>query len=351
MPDGHLAPLRTKNSSEAQNGPAQSEQGCSWVRRVLNGSLTRARRLTRVMVALPASVRLETGRGGLPVLLVDGPAARAEIYLHGATVTRWTPSGFDQVLWLSSASRFTGDAAIRGGVPICFPWFGAQSGHPEAPSHGFARLSQWSLVGAQDDGTDVTIRLGPTDEDATGASAWTHRFEAIYTVVVGSRLSLALQVTNLSDETVGFEEALHTYFDVREIRAAEVTGLEGTAFYDRLSGPEPVPGEPDPVRFASETDRIYLGTRASTMVRDAEAGRSVLISKDGSDATVVWNPWVDKARAMDDFGDDEWKRMVCVEVGNIREATIHLAPGGSHTMMTTFEVSPMTDLEPRSTPS
>jgi len=260
MPDGHLAPLRTKNSSEAQNGPAQSEQGCSWVRRVLNGSLTRARRLTRVMVALPASVRLETGRGGLPVLLVDGPAA-------------------------------------------------------------------------------------------TGASAWTHRFEAIYTVVVGSRLSLALQVTNLSDETVGFEEALHTYFDVREIRAAEVTGLEGTAFYDRLAGPEPVPGEPDPVRFASETDRIYLGTRASTMVRDAEAGRSVLISKDGSDATVVWNPWVDKARAMDDFGDDEWKRMVCVEVGNIREATIHLAPGGSHTMMTTFEVSPMTDLEPRSTPS
>jgi D-hexose-6-phosphate mutarotase len=250
------------------------------------------------------------------------------------------------VLWVSSASRFTPDAAIRGGVPICFPWFGAQVGHPESPSHGFARLSPWSLVAAEDDGQDVTVSLRLTDEDATGASAWPHRFEAVYTVVVGSRLSLALQVTNLSDETVSFEEALHTYFDVRDIRAAEVSGLEGTAFYDRLSGPGPVPGEPDPVRFGSETDRIYLGTRASTMVRDADAGRCVAISKDGSDATVVWNPWVDKAKAMDDFGDDEWKRMVCVEVGNIREATIHLAPGGSHTMMTTFEVSPTTGLEP-----
>lgn len=302
------------------------------------------------MVALPASVRLGAGRGGLPVLLVDGPAARAEIYLHGATVTGWTPSGRDQVLWVSSASRFTREGAIRGGVPICFPWFGAQAGHPGSPSHGFARLSQWSLVAVRDDGQDVTVRLRLTDQDATGASAWPHRFEAVYTVVVGSRLSLALQVTNLSDETVSFEEALHTYFDVRDICAAEVTGLEGAAFYDRLAGPGPVPGEPGPVRFVSETDRIYLGTGASTMVRDVKAGRSVLISKDGSDATVVWNPWVDKARAMDDFGDDEWKQMVCVEVGNIRDATIHLAPGASHTMMTTFEVLPMTDSEPGSTP-
>lgn len=294
------------------------------------------------MAQLPASVRLQTGRGGLPVLLVEGPAARAEIYLHGATVTDWTPRGRGPVLWLSSASRFTHDAAIRGGVPICFPWFGAQAGHPESPSHGFARLSDWSLVGAEDDGEDVTVRLRLTDDDAIGASAWPYRFEAIYTVVVGSRLSLSLQVTNRSDEPVMFEEALHTYLDVRDIHATEVTGLEGTRFYDQLAGPEPVPGEPDPVRFGSETDRIYLGTTARTTVHDSDAGRSVLIGKDGSDATVVWNPWIDKARAMNDFGDDEWKRMVCVEVCNIRDAAVRLAPGGSHTMVATFELSPIT---------
>jgi len=289
------------------------------------------------MGALPASVRLEAGRGGLPVLLVDGPSAKAEIYLHGATVTDWTPRGRGPVLWVSSASRFTGDAAIRGGVPICFPWFGAQAGHPESPSHGFARLSEWSLVGAEEDGEGVIVRLRLTDENATGASTWPHRFEAVYTVAVGSRLSLALQVTNRGDEAVIFEEALHTYLDVRDIGATEVSGLEGTPFYDRLAGPEPVPGEPDPVRFRSPTDRIYLDTRARTTVRDGEARRAVLISKRGSDATVVWNPWIDDARAMADFGDDEWRRMVCVEVCNIRDAAVRLAPGESHTMVATFE--------------
>src|ERR1019366_5255997 len=164
-----------------------------------------------LMAALPASVRLEPGRGGPPALLADGPAARAEISPHGAPVTQWAPAGRAPVLWVSSASRFTHDGAIRGGVPICFPWFGAQAGHPEAPSHGFARLSEWSLLGAHDDGEDVTVRLRLTGDDATGACAWPHPFEAVYTVVVGSRLSLALQVTNRSDEAVTFEEALHTY--------------------------------------------------------------------------------------------------------------------------------------------
>jgi len=299
------------------------------------------------MAELPASIRLETGKGGLPVLRVDGPAARAEIYLHGATVTEWAPRGGGPVLWVSRASRFAHDAAIRGGVPICFPWFGAQAGHPESPSHGFARLSEWSIVGAENDGEDVIVRLRLTDEDVAGASPWPYRFEAIFTVVVGSRLSLSLQVTNRSGEAVTFEEALHAYFDVRDIRDTEVTGLEQTPFLDRLAETEPVPGEPDPVRFGSPTDRIYLGTRARTTVRDVEGGRSVLISKDGSDSTVVWNPWIDNARAMADFGDDEWKRMVCVEVCNIRDAAIHLAPGGSHTMVATFELDK--DLERRST--
>jgi len=290
-------------------------------------------------VALPASVRRESGRAGLPVLLVDGPAARAEIYLHGATVTDWTPAGHDPVLWVSSQSRFTRDGAIRGGIPICFPWFGAQAGSPQSPSHGFARLSEWSLLEAQDDGEVVRVRLRLTEEDATGAGTWPHRFEAVYTVVVGTRLSLALQVTNRGNEPVVFEEALHTYFGVGDVRATEVAGLEGTAFYDRLAGPAPVPGEREPVRFGAETDRIYVPTTASTTIRDKAASRSVLIRKEGSAATVVWNPWAGKARAMADFGDDEWQRMLCVETGNIRDAAIRLEPGAVHTMVATLEVS------------
>jgi D-hexose-6-phosphate mutarotase len=293
------------------------------------------------LARLPSTVRYETGRGGLPVLRVDGAAARAEIYLHGATVTEWTPRGREPVLWVSSASRFTGDAAIRGGVPICFPWFGARAGHPESPSHGFARLSQWSLVDAHDDGEDVTVRLRLTDSQATGAGAWPHRFEAVYTVVVGSRLSLALTVTNRGEDVAVFEEALHTYLGVCDIRATQVSGLQGAAFYDQLAGPGPEPGESDPVRFGAETDRIYLGTRAPATVRDDEAGRSVLIEKDGSETTVVWNPWIDKAQALPDFGDDEWRRMVCVEVSNIGAAAVRLGPGASHTMAAIVGLSPV----------
>jgi D-hexose-6-phosphate mutarotase len=251
------------------------------------------------------------------------------------------------VLWVSPASRFAHDCAIRGGVPICFPWFGAQSGHPESPSHGFARLSQWSLLGAEEDGDDVIVRLCLTDSDATGASAWPHPFEAVYTVVAGSRLSLSLQVTNRGGEEVVFEEALHTYFQVRDIHATEVAGLEGAMFHDRRAGPGPQAGEPGPVHFASETDRIYPGTTASTAILDTGGGRSVVISKDGSESTVVWNPWAGKARSMDDFPDDGWRRMVCVEVCNIRDDAVRLPPGGSHTMSATFELHPDAEAKER----
>jgi glucose-6-phosphate 1-epimerase len=303
------------------------------------------------MTSLPESVRLETGSGGLPVLRVDGPAAWGEIYLHGATMTGWTPRGRKPVLFVSSGSRFTVDAAIRGGVPICFPWFGARAAHPESPSHGFARLSEWSLVGAKDDGKDVTVVLRLTDSDAAGGSAWPHHFEAVYTVVIGSRLSLSLTVTNPGDEAMVFEEALHTYLDVHDIRTTCLTGLEGTVFYDSLAAPVPVPagshspgepdhspGEPDPVRFSGETDRIYLDSGARLLtVKDAEAGRSVQIAKEGSGTTVVWNPWIAKARSLPDLGDDDWKHLVCVEVSNIRDAAVRLAPGRSHTMTAIFE--------------
>src|SRR5664279_263893 len=292
------------------------------------------------MSDLPASVRLETGRRGLPVLRVNGPAARAEIYLHGATVTDWTPRGRQPVLWVSSASRFTADAPIRGGVPICFPWFGARAGHPESPSHGFARRSDWVVVDARDDGDEVIVRLRLTDRDAAGASAWPHPFEALYTVVVGSRLTLALTVTNRGSDDLSFEEALHTYLSVRDIRATEVIGLEGAAFCDSLAGPEVLPAENTPVRFGAETDRVYPGSTATTTVLETGAGRSVVIAKAGSATTVVWNPWIVKAAALADLADDEWKRLLCVETGNLRDAAIRLAPGQSHTMTATFELSP-----------
>jgi len=291
------------------------------------------------MSTLPPSVRLEPGQGGLPVVRVTSLGSTAEIYLHGAHVTSWVPAGQQPVVWLSAASRFDAGSAIRGGVPICFPWFGARAGHPGAPQHGFARLSDWELVDARDQGDDVVVELRLTDNEATQASAWPFLFEATFTVVVGAQLSMTLEVVNRDTTEFTFEEALHTYLAVGDVRSTEITGLEGTDYVDRPSGPDPLPGEPGPVRFTGPTDRIYLATTAQTTVRDAAGERSVSIAKDGSATTVVWNPWIDNAQAMADFGDDEWTGMVCVETCNVRDDSVLLEPDQSHTMTARMEVS------------
>jgi glucose-6-phosphate 1-epimerase len=286
---------------------------------------------------LPSSVELGHGPGGLAVARVFAPTGTAEVYLRGAHVSAWTPAGGTPVIWMSEQSEYASGVPLRGGVPICFPWFAAHPTDADAPSHGFARLADWQLVEAREAADDVVLVFTLSDSDATRASAWPHRFEARYTVTVGAELSLSLTVTNRDTETVTFEEALHTYLAVADIRQTAVAGLEGVPFTDRLAGPRPA--EAEPVRFGAETDRIYSGTEATTTVADASTGRVITITKRGSASTVVWNPWIDKAAAMGDFGDDEYTGMVCVETCNIRADAINLEPGASHEMGVRYTVS------------
>lgn len=205
-----------------------------------------------VKIELPASVRLESGGGALPRIRVASAAGDAQLYLHGAQVTGWTPPGREPVIWMSQASRFSADAAIRGGVPICFPWFSAHPTDQRAPAHGFARLTDWTLVEAteSDEGTRLTLRL--TDAEVSHGSAWPHRFEATYRVSVGPALVLSLEVTNRDSEAVTFQEALHTYFAVRDVREVAITGLEQASYLDRLGGPEPVAPSAEPIRIGAE---------------------------------------------------------------------------------------------------
>jgi len=292
-----------------------------------------------VQTELPGSVRLEPGDGDLPRLGVGSRTGEAEIYLHGAHLTSWTPAGHAPVIWLSRASTFTSEVAIRGGVPICFPWFGPHAVDSQAPSHGFARLANWTVTDARETGDDVSLVFRLTDSGRTRASAWPYRFEAAYRVTVGAALSLSLQVTNWDTRPVAYEAALHTYYAVGDVREVTVTGLENTAYLDQLAGPEPQRQGPEPVRFTGETDRIYTDTAATATIEDPGQRRAVSIHKDGSETTVVWNPWSGKAHSMKDFGDDEWTGMVCVETCNVGEAAIRLEPGAQHTMTATIEVA------------
>ncbi len=284
----------------------------------------------------PSSVRLGPGQGGLPRLEIDSPLARAEIYLHGAHVVSYAKTGEKPLLFLSEKSYFQGGQPIRGGVPLIFPWFGPRQDGADVPAHGFARRSAWAAesVREEDDGTvQVVLRLKP---DPMTSALFNDSWVARYRVTVGNELTMELEVTNTGSAPFRYEEALHTYFSVSDVREIAITGLEGTEY---LSAIEEVPRKRQngkPIRFEHELDRVYLNTEATCVIEDPGFERRIIVEKQGSQSTVVWNPWIDKARQMADFGDDEWMRMVCVESGNARDNTKEIIPGERQTLCVTL---------------
>jgi glucose-6-phosphate 1-epimerase len=291
-----------------------------------------------VSIALPSGVTVGPGRNDVSRVSVRSAEATAEVYLHGAHVTAWQPAGAAPVLWVSRHSRFEAGAPIRGGVPICFPWFAAHATDASAPAHGFARLRQWQLADASSDDGRIDLRLSWRDDEESRKSVWPHRFSAEYRVSLGKRLSLALDVANAGDAPIAFEAALHTYFAVSDIRTVTVTGLAGTEYLDKVAGLARRRQGDAPIGFDGETDRIYLDTEATCTIDDPGLNRRVLVAKHGSLSTIVWNPWIAKARAMPDFGDDEWPGMLCIETANVGERAVRLEPGSHHTMTATITV-------------
>lgn len=293
----------------------------------------------RRTLSLPPSVQLDTS-GTLPRLAVASTIhGAAEIYLHGAHLTQWQPSGQRPVIWLSSKSAFDPARAIRGGVPICFPWFGPHASDRDAPMHGFARIQPWLLSSAGESPEAVTLTFTLAGTDASRASVWPHAFEATYQVTIGAALSLSLRIRNRGRTAFSFEEALHSYFVVGDVRAIAIAGLEGGDYLDKTAAFARKAQGGDAVRFSSETDRIYLDTTATCVIDDPGMRRRITIAKTGSRTTVVWNPWVARAQAIPDFGDDEWPGMVCVETCNVGDAAVHLEPGDVHVMTATIQVS------------
>jgi glucose-6-phosphate 1-epimerase len=294
-----------------------------------------------ISIDLPASVTVDT-HSGLSLLRVATPVVEGSVYLHGAQVTSWVPAGQSPVIWMSGASAFDRGKAIRGGVPICFPWFGPGRDGQMSPAHGFARLAEWPLVSAVDLDGVVTLTFGLTDsdvEDLPGASAWAHPFELTYVVTFGTELTLALTVRNTGADEFSYEEALHSYFAVPDIDQVRVEGLDGSRYLDKTARNETYSLQRGPLRLDGPTDSVFESADAATIV-DAKAGRSIRVAKYGSSNTVVWNPWRKKAAAMSDFGDQEWAGMICVETANVLDFAISLRPRAAHTVAARYSLSP-----------
>jgi glucose-6-phosphate 1-epimerase len=284
---------------------------------------------------LPGLVRFEEDPNHFRCLVIEGPQAEARIYLHGAHVAHYQPrtGARDRpVLFMSQKSWFDPQKPIRGGVPVIFPWFGACKDIPNMPNHGLARIREWTLESATptpEGGVAITLCLEP---DAAFRAAWPSGFLLRYRVVVGTSLAMTLEVTNCSLKPMRFEEALHTYFAVSDIRNVTVEGLHGR-YIDTVGGHNIAREHgAGPIRFESETDRIYLDNRAPNTIHDPGWKRRILVEKSGSDTTVLWNPWEAKARIMPDFMDDEWPSMLCIETCNVADHAVILPPDQTHRM-------------------
>ena len=277
------------------------------------------------------------GRGELPMLQITTHWSTAEIYLHGAHVTSFRKHGQPPLLFLSQCSRFEPGQAIRGGVPIIFPWFGAREG---MGMHGFARNKTWELkeITPAPDGT-VSVRFRLPDSPEAGAYP---PFSAEYVVGMNDGLTLELIVTNKSaDAKLEFEECLHTYFAVEDIAAASIVGLKGVSYLDKVANFAKKTETDDAIRISSEVDRVYLDATGIVEVRDERLGRVIHVAKEHSASTVIWNPWITKAQQMADFGNDEYQKMVCVESGNVNSNKVILEPGKSSRLKVKLSDGPL----------
>lgn len=253
------------------------------------------------------------------------------VFDQGAHVWSWQPDGAAPVIWMSEKSWFAEGQPVRGGVPVCFPWFGPGRDGQQQPMHGFARVSTWHLSDTkctieQDGRLLVEYEL---DDAMTGEQPeWPHPYRAyLRAKFTPEYLGIELEVTNTGDSDVTFDGALHTYLAVGDVRQVRLSGLDGASYWDKnTDSRETQSGD---VVLDGPTDRVYDSTGEVTLT-DPVLGRTLVIGKSGSSKTVVWNPWDAKAAAMPDFGDDEWVGMICVEAANALDEPVTLRPGQTH---------------------
>jgi glucose-6-phosphate 1-epimerase len=285
------------------------------------------------------------------VVEVTTAFSSALIALQGAHVMTWQPNGQEPVIWLSKQAKFATGKSIRGGVPICWPWFGPHPTEAAYPGHGFARTIPWQLLDAHQlpDGR-VRLEFEPVINDAARAQ-WPHPSTLKYCVTIGQELELELATTNTGSMTFQLSQSLHTYFAIGDIRKANVCGLAGCEYIDKADdgarkrkalrqrlfncfgdcGTHKLE-EDGMMVLSGETDCVYLATTGCCKICDPVLSRTILITSTGSRSTVVWNPWAEKAEKMGDFGPDGYLHMICVETANAVDDVIVLAPGATHRM-------------------
>lgn len=270
------------------------------------------------------TVSFRPGAGGLKSLRVQSPCSEAVIYLHGAHLAHYQPAGHQPVLFISSKSAFAAGKPIRGGVPICYPWFAARADDPAAPMHGFVRTAEWRVEAVEYDEPGI-VRVAMVFDAGD-------EIELRQSFQIGPDLQMRLEVRNRSAQRYAYEAALHSYFYIDDVRKVSIDGLQNTKYISKSENFALRQHANQPITFAGEIDRVYNGTQATCFLNDPLLGRRIVVAKEKANSTVIWNPWSARARSMADLGDDDYLHMVCIETCNVGSDRVELEPNGRHVM-------------------
>ena len=255
------------------------------------------------------------------------------------TYVEWTPTGQKPVIYTSPSAIYKEGKAIRGGVPVCWPWFNAHPTDPDLPSHGFVRNRFWVLdsIIESEEGTMINLELKYDDEIA---KLWPFPFTLKACIEVGATAKITIEASNHSDTPVVVGGALHTYLAVSHINQVSITGLEETSYIDTAGpeAPDTVRPQSGPITISEEVDRIYLDTAGAITLHDAGLDRKIEVTREGSRSAVIWNPWIEKAKGLGDLPDEAYQDFVCIEAANARSDLYKLEKHQDHTLSTTIKV-------------
>lgn len=287
---------------------------------------------------LTGQVTFVEGKGDFPYIEVTNDQATALISIYGGQVLAFQPEGSaHDLLFVSDKAYYQAGKAIKGGVPVCWPWFGPDPEGQGRPNHGFVRNRRWQVNSTQALPSGATqVILGLTDTAETLA-LWPHAFELALEITVGRTLQMVLVSRNRGDRPFDLTQALHTYFTVGDIAQTTVTGLDGTTYIDKVDSQTVKPQE-GPVAIAAEVDRIYQGVPAELMIKDRALERQIRIRSTGNQTAVVWNPWVEVSKQSGDLSNEAYQKFICVETTNAADDVVTVAPQSEYRLSVTYDI-------------
>jgi len=278
-------------------------------------------------------ITFETMENGFQIIVIENQSAIAKVALQGAHLFHYQAKGKTPLLWLSETSFFEEGESIRGGIPVCWPWFGMSKNNTTLPQHGFARISLWEYVDADetdDETTCITLQLQHSKESLV---LWPYGFKLQLNITIGKTLTMSLTTENCDDKAFEITQALHTYFDISATENVTVEGLDQKRYLNALTGKHHT--QNGNIIIDREIDRVYQHVSSPLFLIDKE--RTIEITNEGSSSVVVWNPWINKCARMSAMKDDAYKNMLCIETANAFEDARTIQPNQIHTLTTTYK--------------